>query len=253
MKKKNYTNALQYQEEAVQLSYGKNPNINQTYIELLQLNNLPDRIFSESEKFIKSGNSNQTIKDIFSKNYISKKGSNKGLNDYINKLEASIKSKNLLALRRKMINENAPDFILENLTGDSISLKSLYGKVVVLDFWATWCGPCKASFPAMQKAVNKYSTDTNIVFLFIDTWEKADDKLRNAYNFITKMNYKFNVLLDSQNSVVENYKISGIPTKFVIDSHGKLQFKTVGYEDNEEVFLSELNEMILLSTVSIKN
>ena len=67
------------------------------------------------------------------------------------------------------------------------------------------------------------------------------------------MNYKFNVLLDSQNSVVENYKISGIPTKFVIDSHGKLQFKTVGYEDNEEVFLSELNEMILLSTVSIKN
>src|SRR5690554_8083345 len=71
--------------------------------------------------------------------------------------------------------EPAPDFTLEDLEGNTVSLKDLEGKVVVLDFWATWCAPCIKSFPAMQMAVNKYKDDPEVEFLFINTWEQRDE------------------------------------------------------------------------------
>lgn len=95
--------------------------------------------------------------------------------------------------------------------------------MVVLDFWATWCGPCKASFPKMQGLVEKYK-DKNVQFLFVNTWEKGKDEevYKNVSKFITDKKYPFNVLLDSKAQVVENYKIDGIPTRIVIDKDGKI-------------------------------
>src|ERR1700748_85368 len=67
------------------------------------------------------------------------------------------------------VNQSAPDFKLKDIDGKEISLASLNGKIVIVDFWATWCGPCKASFPGMQLAVNNFKNDKDVVFLFIDT------------------------------------------------------------------------------------
>lgn len=113
------------------------------------------------------------------------------------------------------------DFELVNLKGENIKLSDLKGKVVVLDFWATWCGPCKASFPKMQEMVNKYR-NKNVEFLFINTWErkKPEETTKDVETFIKDNQYTFNVLFDYKDEVVKNYKIKGIPAKVVIDKKG---------------------------------
>jgi peroxiredoxin len=100
----------------------------------------------------------------------------------------------------------------------------------------------------MQKAVDKYSDDENVEFLFVNTWERVEDKLENARKFITNNNYTFHVLMDTENKVVTDFKVSGIPTKFVIDGNGNIRFKSVGGDDNIDRLVDELTAMITLAS-----
>ena len=153
--------------------------------------------------------------------------------------------------------EESVGFSLKNLEGNEVSLASLKGKVVVLDFWATWCGPCIASFPGMQKAVNKYKNNDKVAFLFVDTWESQetiDQRKKEVSDFIAKNKYNFNVLYDekvkddpSNYVVVNDYKVSGIPTKFIIDKNGKIRFKSVGFGGGEDGLVDEISAMIELA------
>lgn len=149
--------------------------------------------------------------------------------------------KNSSAIKRKLGTAKAQDFKLKNLLGDVVSLSTLKNKVVVLDFWATWCGPCKASFPAMQELVNKYKNDTDVVFLFIDVLEtKEPQKVRQmVVKYINENNYSFNVLFDEKNKVSKAYKIISVPTKFIIDKKGNIIFMSSG-----ENFLDDISSFI---------
>ncbi|WP_192822648.1 TlpA disulfide reductase family protein [Rufibacter sp. LB8] len=132
-------------------------------------------------------------------------------------------------LRRQMILEKAPYFTAVDLNGRIVTLASLKGKTVVLDFWATWCGPCLESLPGMQHAANKYKNDPSVVFLFVNSWEHGDDKKKKISAFLAKNKYTFNVLMDTQNKVIEAFQVSGIPTKFILDGNGNIRFKLEGY------------------------
>lgn len=129
-------------------------------------------------------------------------------------------------IRAKFGTLEAKNFTLKNLKGETVSLSNFKNKIVVLDFWAIWCGPCRASFPATQAIITKYSGDDDVVFLFIDTWEQNDFKTmkKNATEFITKNNYSFQVLLDDKDKVVKDYKVEGIPTSFIINKKGEIVF-----------------------------
>ncbi len=126
----------------------------------------------------------------------------------------------------------APNFSLKNLEGKTVQLSDYRGKLVVLDFWATWCGPCKASFPKMQEIVTKYK-DKEVVFLFVDTWEqtKPDQTLKKVTQFIADKKYNFNVVFDTKQSVADSYKVTFIPKKFVIDTKGNLIAINIQEED----------------------
>lgn len=113
------------------------------------------------------------------------------------------------------------------LDGETVQLSDYQGKVVVLDFWATWCGPCKVSFPAMQETLDKQKDNDEVVFLFINSWERkeSNEKAEEAVRqFIEENEYSFNVPMDYDDEVVKSYKVSGIPTKFVIGPDGQIHF-----------------------------
>lgn len=178
--------------------------------------------------------------------YVNKNGNEEGFEGYLAKLLKEGRSALEAKLKKQMINQPAVNFTLLDLDGKEVSLSDYKGKVIVVDFWATWCVPCKESFPAMQKTVDKYKEDKNVVFLFVNTWQTEADKKKNAENFIKEKKYTFHVLLDIANKVITDYKVSGIPTKFVIDGKGNIRFNSVGGKTGDFA-VEELSFMIELA------
>ena len=90
----------------------------------------------------------------------------------------------------------------------------------------------------------KYIDNENVQFLFVDTWESAEDKLQNAKDFMSKKNYLFHVLMDNDNKMVEDFNVQGIPTKFIIDKTGRIRFKAIGFSGTDDALVDELTTMI---------
>ncbi len=155
-------------------------------------------------------------------------------------------------LLAEMITVPAPNFTLKDLDGNVVSLKNLKGKVIVLDFWSTWCVPCKKSFPAMQLAVNAYKNDPAVKFLFIHTWETTKTPLEDVKKYIAQSGFNFQVLMDlkdgaGHNAAVEDYGVSAIPAKFIIDQAGNIVFKLTGFTGTDADALQEISERITLA------
>lgn len=158
------------------------------------------------------------------------------------------KKKNESLIKAKFGGLRAANFSLRNSQNVEVSLSSLIGKVVILDFWANWCSPCKAAFPVMQGLVNKYKNDSGIVFLFIDVWERQDPKTnqQTTVAFLNKNKYTFEVLYDVKDEVVAKYKVEAIPQKFVIDKNGDMLYMgdDSGVSQSDDEIFKELSFFI---------
>ena len=114
------------------------------------------------------------------------------------------------------IGQAAPDFTLSDLNGKTVSLQSLRGKVVLLNFWATWCGPCVAEMPHLEKLHREYK-NKGVIILGID-----DEEAEVAQNYLKQHGYTFNTLIDADKQVSKLYRISAIPQSFFITKDGMI-------------------------------
>lgn len=248
---KAYDSALVYIEKAYR--YKKGDNVVELYATLLMTLNRNTEAMGLMENMVKQGKASGKMEENLKQVFVKVKGSDAGYGSYINILHDSMVVNVRAKAVAQMIKKPAPGFMLKDLDGKEVSLEALKGKIVVLDFWATWCGPCKRSFPAMQQAVNKYKADANVQFLFIDTWEHVPDARPMVSSFIKNNNYTFEVLLDGKDAVtntskvVESYGVKGIPAKFIIDPQGNIRFQLTGFEGSNESAVAELSAMIELA------
>ncbi|WP_409293083.1 peroxiredoxin family protein [Peribacillus sp. SCS-37] len=122
----------------------------------------------------------------------------------------------------------APDFTLSTLDGKTVSLSDYKGKKVLLNFWATWCPPCKKEIPEMKEYAERMPD--NEVILAVNMDPKADVK-----GFAAKMGMNFPVLLDKEDKVNSAYKVISIPTTYFIDSNGHISHKIIGQMKAEDL------------------
>lgn len=232
------------EEAALTITEGKNEEYNTTYAKVAE-KTLSETEFKEAlETFVKDGKSTSYIKEVLQKTYISEKGSSEGFQEYLAELEVESKKKLREGLLAKLQNKPAPGFSLVNLEGETVSLEELKGKTVIIDFWATWCGPCIASFPAMQEAQEKYQDNPDVKFVFINSWEQGEDKETKVAEFIKNGKYPFDVLFDKGDKVIGSYGVSGIPTKFIVDGKGNIRFTSIGFGGGKDKAVDELSMMI---------
>lgn len=132
-----------------------------------------------------------------------------------------------------LVGKPAPDFAAESVTGEGpATLKDAKGSVVILDFWATYCGPCKKSFPKYQALVEQFGGEVNV--LAVSTDDAGDVTKAEIEEFAKKTGVKFAVVWDKAKEAAKLYSPPTMPTSFIIDKEGVVKHVHAGYKDGEE-------------------
>jgi peroxiredoxin len=134
----------------------------------------------------------------------------------------------------------APDFTLHSVGGSNLRLKEQRGQVVLLNFWATWCGPCREEMPHLNRLYEKYRASG---FLLLGV--NVDDDARRAAGTSSKLGLQFPVLLDTDKKVSQLYQLSTMPSTVLIDRDGRVRYIHLGYKGGyEETYDKQIRELL---------
>ncbi len=136
----------------------------------------------------------------------------------------------------------APDFTLDTLDGKRITLSELRGKIVVVNFWATWCLPCRAETPALEKSYAQYK-DSGVVILGVNLTNQ--DVVSEVESFVQEFKLTYPILLDREGSISNSlYQIRGLPTTFFINREGIIRTVLVGGPMSETFIRSKIEALL---------
>lgn len=126
------------------------------------------------------------------------------------------------------VGKNAPELSVQTVNGKGqVTLDSLQGKVAIVDFWATWCGPCKQSFPKLEELAKQNSGKVQVVGISVD------DKSEGVADFAKSNGATFPIGWDDGHAIANRWKVDSMPTTYILDSSGKVRFIHAGYHDGE--------------------
>ncbi len=152
-----------------------------------------------------------------------------------------------LAAKQPMVGTKAINFTLKKFDGSNFTLSQLKGKVVVLDFWATWCPPCREELPFLDILNQKYG-NKNFEVVAVN----IDNKPDKAYEFLKQISVKLIPVWDEKKQVVNAYDVETMPTTFIIDKEGRIRFIHSGFEAENFVEYRKQIEFLLQKTTRKK-
>jgi cytochrome c biogenesis protein CcmG/thiol:disulfide interchange protein DsbE len=133
-----------------------------------------------------------------------------------------------------------PEIGLTDLSGKPVSLASLAGKVVVVDFWATWCAPCKEELPVLQKLYKKYSAQGLVI-----VGVSVDKDAANLPDFLKKLAVTFPIVHDANHTVTSKYSPPRMPSSYIVDRKGTVKYVHGGFRaDDAAVFEKQIQELL---------
>lgn len=228
---------------------------NELYLRLLQANGKEGKIIPHIKQSLGENAASAQMVELLKVHYIKEHGSVEGFEAYLSSQKSDTE---MLKFREKLlgtlIKEKIDLYAFEEMNGGRIDMSTLNGKIIVIDFWATWCAPCKAALPGMQMAVDSYSKDPDVCFFFLATQETKPSFKNDIREYMSKMGYMMTVIFDNPdskgkpqdayNQYSTKFGFSGIPHKMIIDGNGYLRWSSTGYHGSPTKLADEIGIII---------
>jgi len=139
-----------------------------------------------------------------------------------------------------LIGQSAPDFALKSSSGENLRLSEYRGDVVMVNFWATWCGPCRQEMPLLDQLYTRYQ---RVGFSLLGV--NIDDDSSKAMNMVSELGVSFPVLFDARKDVSRLYEVEAMPVTVLIDREGMVRYVHHGYEPGiEEKYLDQIRSLL---------
>jgi len=136
--------------------------------------------------------------------------------------------------------QTAPDFVLKSATGENLRLSEYRGDVVMINFWATWCGPCRQEMPLLDELYGRYQ---RVGFNLLGV--NIDDDSRRAMAMVNELGIKFPVLFDEDKKVSKLYEVEAMPLTLLLDREGTVRHVHHGYQPGyEQKYLNEIRSLL---------